>query len=129
MKPQSSPPINRELHLRSKQIAERLSESVHILDHDPSMALYRLQEHANKMVPRLVMRRHQMGQQNGNIQGACFDLDNAIQTLDQMKRAQPTFERIQSALRNSVYFKQQIEHEMVRKRSVVSDNANANEKL
>ena len=64
------------------------------MDHDPSMALYRIQEHTNKVAPKLVvryerikwiflkinlfLRRQQMSQLNSQIQGACFDLDNAI---------------------------------------------------
>jgi hypothetical protein len=96
-------------------VAERLSESLHILDHDPSMALYRLQEHINKTAPKLVARKYQMAQLNTQLQGACFDLDNAIQTVEQMKRAQPTFERIQQKLKNSMYYSQQIQYEASRK--------------
>uniref|UniRef100_A0A914LEL1 BLOC-1-related complex subunit 7 n=1 Tax=Meloidogyne incognita TaxID=6306 RepID=A0A914LEL1_MELIC len=90
--------INRELQSRSKQLSERLSESLYILDHDPSMALYRIQEHTNKVAPKLVVRRQQMSQLNSQIQGACFDLDNAIKTVDQMKTAQSSLERIKKIL-------------------------------
>jgi hypothetical protein len=43
------------------------------------MALYRLQEHVNKTMPVIVNRKYQTLQLNSNLQGACFDLDNAIQ--------------------------------------------------
>lgn len=43
------------------------------------MALYRLQEHVYKTLPVLVSRKCQMLQLNTSLQGACFDLDNAIQ--------------------------------------------------
>lgn len=53
-----------------------MSECLHIFDHDPSLALYRIQEHTNKVLPHLVKRKHQMAHTNGTLQGACFDLDN-----------------------------------------------------
>ncbi|KAF7636541.1 hypothetical protein Mgra_00004129 [Meloidogyne graminicola] len=90
--------INRELQGHSKQLSERLSESLYILDHDPSMALYRIQEHINKVAPKLVIRRQNMFQLNNQIQGACFDLDNAIKTIEQMKRAQSSLERVKSIM-------------------------------
>lgn len=58
-----------------------MSESMHVLDHDPSMALYRLQEHINKTIIVLVDRKYQIQSLNNNLQGACFDLDNAIQYI------------------------------------------------
>lgn len=55
-----------------------MSESMHVLDHDPSMALYRLQEHVNKTISVLVDRKYQILSLNNSLQGACFDLDNAV---------------------------------------------------
>uniref|UniRef100_A0A915EJA4 C2H2-type domain-containing protein n=1 Tax=Ditylenchus dipsaci TaxID=166011 RepID=A0A915EJA4_9BILA len=118
----------KDLQLRSKQIGERLSESVHILDHDPSMALYRLQEHINKTMPVLVNRKYQTLQLNSNLQGACFDLDNAIHTIEQMKATTPAFERIHEKLRNCMYYKQQIDYEMNRSNnlSTINDDTTPN---
>lgn len=60
-------------------VAEKLSESFHILDHDPSMAMFRLQEHVNKTVPILVNRKYEVMKINTSLQGAFFDLDNSIE--------------------------------------------------
>ncbi|KAI1730687.1 BLOC-1-related complex sub-unit 8 domain-containing protein [Ditylenchus destructor] len=104
----------KDLQFRAKQIGERLSESVHILDHDPSMALYRLQEHITKTMPVLVNRKYQTLNLNAKLQGACFDLDNDIQTVEQIKTTLPAFERIHEKLRNCMYYKQQIDYEISR---------------
>jgi hypothetical protein len=60
-------------------VCERISECAHIIDHDPSLAMYRLQEHTRKTVPALVNRKYAIMKLNNDIQGACFDLDNALQ--------------------------------------------------
>lgn len=58
-------------------VAERLSESVHVADHDPSMALYRLQEHIHKVAPQLVARKYSNLRLNACLQHACCDLENS----------------------------------------------------
>uniref|UniRef100_A0A1I7ZCW0 BLOC-1-related complex subunit 8 n=1 Tax=Steinernema glaseri TaxID=37863 RepID=A0A1I7ZCW0_9BILA len=105
------PPPSKELQARCRILAERLSESAHIVDHDPSLALYRLQEHVSKSLPVLVNRKYQMKQLNSNLQGACFDLDNAIAAVESMKKASTTFDSIQEKLRNCLYYKQQLDYE------------------
>jgi len=78
------------------------------------MALYRLQEHVSKTLPVLVNRKLETLKQNGQLQGACFDFDNAIKTLDQMKSTIPLFESIQDRLRDCLHLKQQIDYERSR---------------
>ncbi|TKR95082.1 hypothetical protein L596_009298 [Steinernema carpocapsae] len=111
---------SKELQARSRILAERLSESAHIVDHDPSLALYRLQEHVSRSLPVLVNRKYQMKQLNANLQGACFDLDNAITAVESMKKASNTFDRIQEQLRNCLYYKQQLDYESNRNGPVAS---------
>ncbi|KAK0422019.1 hypothetical protein QR680_007316 [Steinernema hermaphroditum] len=105
------PPPSKELQARCRILAERLSESAHIVDHDPSLALYRLQEHVTKSLPVLVHRKYQMKHVNANLQGACYDLDNAITAVESMKKASSTFDSIQEQLRNCLYYKQQLDYE------------------
>ncbi|KAE9548743.1 hypothetical protein FO519_008046 [Halicephalobus sp. NKZ332] len=102
---------SRELQSRCKSIAERLSESLHIVDHDPSMALYRLQEHVSKSVPVLVNRKYEMMKLNSVLQGACYDIDNSMEAMKEMQKASSTFERILEMLRESTHVKQQMDYE------------------
>ncbi|OZC12852.1 hypothetical protein X798_00486 [Onchocerca flexuosa] len=90
-------------------LAERLSESAHIADHDPSLALYRLHEHVGKTLPALVIRKHTMANLNSRLQGACFDLDNVLLTVQSMKKATTSFENIQAMLRDCIHHKQQLD--------------------
>ena len=102
---------SRELQSRCKAIAERLSESLHIVDHDPSMALYRLQEHVSKSVPVLVNRKYEMMKLNSTLQGACYDIDNSMEAMKEMQKAGSTFDRILEMLRESTHVKQQMDYE------------------
>ncbi|KAI6197595.1 Zinc finger, C2H2 type [Aphelenchoides besseyi] len=70
---------SRELNTRSKLIAEKISECIHIADHDPTMALYRLQEHIHKTAPILVTRKYTGQQMNAALQSSCCDLENAVE--------------------------------------------------
>uniref|UniRef100_A0A914EKU2 BLOC-1-related complex subunit 8 n=1 Tax=Acrobeloides nanus TaxID=290746 RepID=A0A914EKU2_9BILA len=106
--------VSKELRSRCKMLSEKLSESVHVVDHDPSMALYRLQEHSNKTLPNLVQTKYKIMQTNSSLQGACFDLDNANQTIERMKNTIPTFEHIHEMLRNCLFYKQQLDYETSR---------------
>uniref|UniRef100_A0A8R1Y5C1 Uncharacterized protein n=1 Tax=Onchocerca volvulus TaxID=6282 RepID=A0A8R1Y5C1_ONCVO len=90
-------------------VAERLSESAHIADHDPSLALYRLHEHVGKTLPALVIRKYIMSNLNSRLQGACFDLDNVLLTVQSMKKATTSFENIQAMLRDCIHHKQQLD--------------------
>ena len=38
-------------------VADKLSETVHLMSNDPSMGLYRIQEHVKKSVPTLVEKK------------------------------------------------------------------------
>ncbi|VDN00824.1 unnamed protein product [Thelazia callipaeda] len=87
-------------------VTERLSESAHITDHDPSLALYRVYEHIGKTLPTLVNRKYVMADLNSRLQGACFDLDNVLSTVQYMKKAATNFDNIQSMLRDCVHYKQ-----------------------
>uniref|UniRef100_A0A0R3RQ66 Protein-serine/threonine phosphatase n=1 Tax=Elaeophora elaphi TaxID=1147741 RepID=A0A0R3RQ66_9BILA len=89
-------------------VAERLSESAHIVDHDPSLALYRLHEHVGKTLPALVARKYTMTDLNSRLHGACFDLDNVLLTVQSMKKAATSFENIQAMLRDCIHHKQQL---------------------
>jgi hypothetical protein len=102
---------SKELQGRCKLVAEKLSESFHIVDHDPSMALYRLQEHVTKSVPVLVNRKYEIMKVNSALQGACYDMENSIEAINHMQKATPTFDSILEMLRQSTFIKQQMDYE------------------
>lgn len=57
---------------------ERVSENMHVVANEPSLALYRLQEHVRKALPFMVEKRGEFGQLHEQLQGRCYDADYAI---------------------------------------------------
>ncbi|KAF2353485.1 BLOC-1-related complex subunit 8, partial [Trinorchestia longiramus] len=57
---------------------ERISENLHISANEPSLALYRLQEHVRRAAPPTVARRHHVTQLHSQLQGTCYDVEYAL---------------------------------------------------
>lgn len=57
---------------------ERVSENMHVVANEPSLALYRLQEHVRKALPFMVEKRIEFGQLHEQLQGRCYDADYAV---------------------------------------------------
>lgn len=57
---------------------ERVSENMHVVANEPSLALYRLQEHVRKALPFMVEKRGEFSQLHDQLQGRCYDVDYAI---------------------------------------------------
>lgn len=61
--------------------AERISENMHIVANEPSLALYRLQEHVRKALPPMVERRVEVTKLQHELQGRCYDVEYALRYL------------------------------------------------
>ncbi|CAD5228642.1 unnamed protein product [Bursaphelenchus okinawaensis] len=105
---------SKDVNYRGKMLAEKISESIHVADHDPSMALYRLQEHIHKVSPALVNVKYSNYRANAAIQNSCCDLDLCKETLEQMNKASGTFDRVHDLLKNAMFYKQQLNYETTR---------------
>ncbi|KAA0184728.1 hypothetical protein HAZT_HAZT009101 [Hyalella azteca] len=60
---------------------ERISENLHISANEPSLALYRLQEHVRRAAPPTVARRHHVTQLHSQLQGTCYDVEYALRLV------------------------------------------------
>lgn len=58
---------------------ERISENLHILANDPSLAFYRLQENTRRSMPRIIERRVEAEKLQHELQGNCYDIEYAIE--------------------------------------------------
>ncbi|XP_037081503.1 BLOC-1-related complex subunit 8 homolog [Pollicipes pollicipes] len=109
-------PHDAHLDARAKRATERSSENMHILVNDPSLALYRIQEHIRKALPPTVERRGEVVHMHRQLQGRCYDAEYAISAVKGMQKAEPIFSNIQELLRNSLFLRQQLIYEEKRNR-------------
>ena len=57
---------------------ERVSENLHVVANEPSLALYRLQEHVRKALPQMVEKRTDFLQLQEQLQGRFFDVEYSV---------------------------------------------------
>lgn len=60
---------------------ERVSENMHIVANEPSLAFYRLQEHVRKALPPMVERRVDVTKLHNELQGRCYDVEYAVRQV------------------------------------------------
>ncbi|KAF5297249.1 hypothetical protein FQR65_LT10021 [Abscondita terminalis] len=105
-----------DLEVRVKKATERISENMHIIANEPSLAFYRLQEHVRKALNPMVDRRVEVNKLRQELQGRCYDIDYAVGAIKTMNKAEENFKNIQDILKNAIFLKQQLKYEEARKR-------------
>ncbi|XP_022241494.1 uncharacterized protein LOC106459330 [Limulus polyphemus] len=99
-----------ELEHEVQKTCEKISENLHIIANEPSLACYRLQEHIHKSLPQMVEIRQEANQVNEDLQGKCFDLDYSLSAVNSMHGSLHHFQNIFELLRNCVFMKQQLDY-------------------
>lgn len=65
-------------NVSSVSASERISENMHIVANEPSLAFYRLQEHVRKSLPPMVENRAEVIKLHQELQGHCYDVEYAV---------------------------------------------------
>ncbi|XP_014282420.1 BLOC-1-related complex subunit 8 homolog isoform X1 [Halyomorpha halys] len=99
-----------QLDVRVKKATERISENIHIVANEPSLAFYRLQEHVRKALPPMVEKRVEVTKLHHELQGRCYDVEYAVSAVRSIHNADASFLSIQELLRNALFFKQQLKY-------------------
>ncbi|XP_077288855.1 BLOC-1-related complex subunit 8 homolog [Arctopsyche grandis] len=104
-----------DLDAKVKKATERISENMHIVANEPSLAFYRLQEHVRKALPPMVERRVEVTKLHNELQGRCYDVEYAVSAVKGMDGASKSLISIQEMLKNAIFLKQQLKYEEARK--------------
>ncbi|TMW46407.1 hypothetical protein DOY81_008513 [Sarcophaga bullata] len=94
--------------------AEKISENIHIVANDPSLALYRIQEHVRKVIQPVLDKRLEVILLQKNLQGHCFDMEYAVRAMRNVELSDEIFVQIQDMVKNSIFLKQQLKYEQMR---------------
>ncbi|XP_042215286.1 BLOC-1-related complex subunit 8 homolog isoform X7 [Homarus americanus] len=118
------PPNDPDLEIKVKKALERVSENIHISANEPSLAVYRLQEHVRRALPPTVTRRQHVTALHSQLQGACYDVEYALGAVRVMKDAGDKFISLQELLKSAIFHRQQLKYEQTRRcGSLVSTNS------
>ncbi|RZC37392.1 MEF2BNB -like [Asbolus verrucosus] len=105
-----------DLEIKVRKATERISENMHIVANEPSLAFYRLQEHVRKALNPMVDRRVDVNNLHQELQGHCYDIEYAVSAIKSMSKAEDSFKNIQDNLKNAIFLKQQLKYEESRKK-------------
>lgn len=103
--------VDTELDYKVKKSCEKISENLHIVANEPSLACYRLQEHIRKSLPQLVEKRLEVNAVHQELQGKCYDLEYSVSALKSIQGSQQHFLNIQELIKNAMFMKQQLSYE------------------
>ncbi|CAH0562594.1 unnamed protein product [Brassicogethes aeneus] len=111
-----------DLEVKVRKSTERISENMHIVANEPSLAFYRLQEHVRKALNPMVDRRVDVNKLHTELQGRCYDIEYAVGALKSMGKAEESFKNIQENLKNAIFLKQQLKYEESRRKKADSSS-------
>lgn len=105
---------NNDLNIKVKKSSEKLSENIHIVSNDPSLAFFRIQEHVRKVIQPILDKRIEVIELTKELQGHCFDMEYSISSMKNIESSGDVFSNIQDMVKNSIFLKQQLRYEEVK---------------
>uniref|UniRef100_A0A8C6JG37 Uncharacterized protein n=1 Tax=Melopsittacus undulatus TaxID=13146 RepID=A0A8C6JG37_MELUD len=92
----------------SRNITDKFTESMYVLANEPSVALYRLQEHVRRSLPELAQHKSDMQSWEEQSQGAIYTVEYACSAIKNMTDSTVYFKSIDSLLKHAIAMKEQL---------------------
>ncbi|XP_015254916.1 PREDICTED: protein MEF2BNB isoform X1 [Cyprinodon variegatus] len=99
---------DQEMQIKVRRVSDKFTESMNVLANEPSVALYRLQEHVRRSLPELVQHKTDMQSWEEQSQGAIYTVEYACSAVKSMTNSSVYFKNIDSLLRQTITMKEQI---------------------
>ncbi|KAM9620751.1 BLOC-1-related complex subunit 8 isoform 2-T2 [Morphnus guianensis] len=97
-----------EMQLKVKKVTDKFTESMYVLANEPSVALYRLQEHVRRSLPELAQHKSDMQSWEEQSQGAIYTVEYACSAIKNMTDSSVYFKSIDSLLKQAIAMKDQL---------------------
>nr|XP_028569478.1 BLOC-1-related complex subunit 8 [Podarcis muralis] len=97
-----------EMQLKVKKVTDKFTESMYVLANEPSVALYRLQEHVRRSLPELAQHKADMQSWEEQSQGAIYTVEYACSAIKNMKDSSVYFKSIEGLLRHTIAMKDRL---------------------
>ncbi|KAF2981471.1 hypothetical protein EK904_010825 [Melospiza melodia maxima] len=108
------PPVSRLIPFFSRfspflpAVTDKFTESLYVLANEPSVALFRLQEHVRRSLPELAQHKSDMQSWEEQSQGAIYTVEYACSAIKSMTDSSVYFKSIDSLLKHSIAMKEQL---------------------
>ncbi|XP_017583001.1 PREDICTED: protein MEF2BNB isoform X1 [Corvus brachyrhynchos] len=89
-------------------VTDKFTESLYVLANEPSVALFRLQEHVRRSLPELAQHKSDMQSWEEQSQGAIYTVEYACSAIKNMTDSGVYFKSIDSLLKHSIAMKEQL---------------------
>ena len=97
-----------ETHYKVRKITTKINDSLQMLANEPSLGLYRIQEHIHRTTPALIDRKRELEGNKKKIEGVSYDIDYSISAVDTMGNIKQ-FTNISEALKCAIEMKKQLD--------------------
>uniref|UniRef100_UPI00358EFFFF BLOC-1-related complex subunit 8-like isoform X1 n=1 Tax=Myxine glutinosa TaxID=7769 RepID=UPI00358EFFFF len=91
-----------EIHQKAKKVTDRVTEMVLVLAQEPSVGLFRLQEHILKSLPDLVDLKVSFQEIYKKCNGVVYDVEYTTSPLQGIERSSTVFGNVESLLRQAI---------------------------
>ncbi|XP_061593733.1 BLOC-1-related complex subunit 8 isoform X1 [Cololabis saira] len=116
---------DQEMQLKVRRVSDKFTESMYVLANEPSVALYRLQEHVRRSLPELVQHKTDMQSWEEQSQGAIYSVEYACSAVKSMANSGLYFKNVDSLLRQAISMKEQINNSQGRSLHDVTSSPSA----
>ncbi|XP_076880329.1 BLOC-1-related complex subunit 8 isoform X3 [Brachyhypopomus gauderio] len=99
---------DQEMQLKVKRVTDKFTESMYVLANEPSIALYRLQEHVRRSLPELVQHKTDMQSWEEQSQGAIYTVEYACSAVKSMVNSSLYFKSIDGLLKQAITMREKI---------------------
>ncbi|XP_041087152.1 BLOC-1-related complex subunit 8 isoform X1 [Polyodon spathula] len=120
---------DQEMQLKVKRVTDKFTDSMYVLANEPSVALYRLQEHVRRSLPELVQHKTDMQSWEEQSQGAIYSVEYACSAVKSMTNSSLYFKSIEALLRQTIHLKDQMSASQGRSDVSVSSSAIASQPI
>eukprot|EP00039_Didymoeca_costata_P006329 m.89364 g.89364 ORF g.89364 m.89364 type:complete len:222 (-) comp13214_c2_seq1:1526-2191(-) len=98
---------DREIRQRMKEVTNGVTHSLHQFANEPSLGLFRVQEHIQRSVPEITERKRMLQGVTRKIQGACYDVEFALGAVQKMHEI-TAISNIQKDMLKAISIQQQL---------------------
>lgn len=91
----------KELDVKSKRCCDGINKTIHVIANEPSLGLFRIQQHVRKMLPKLDSSENSVNKTNKEISGLIYDTQASIEVAKDINRCEDIFSNIEELLKKA----------------------------